>query len=182
MQEIYKRIYEMATLELAMPPYDFGGEEAFIHKGFRVSKTIDGEYSWKDVRFDDYYEEVDPIITEKVLELGFINALFLVMIHNDHDKIVKLNRRAISIDLEVEHWVSMATTIYTEKNRNINKLNRSKTISEETKKKRKASLIKKYERDKLLFEKKRRILKEEKDEIRADIEFYYSRIKAFENQ
>ncbi|MGB3491890.1 MAG: hypothetical protein WBA57_04130 [Elainellaceae cyanobacterium] len=171
----------MASSELARPPYDFGSDNAFIHKGFRVGKSVKGEYSWRDVRFDDYYEEVDPLITEKVLELGFVKALTLVMIHNDHDKIIQLDRRIININNEIEHWVVMATEIYNEKRRETAKINRSKTLSPETKKKRKATLMKKYNKNKALFEKRRRILKAEKDDVKIDRNFYSSRIRAFKN-
>jgi len=181
MQETYRKIYEMALSELAKPPFDFEDELVFIHKGFRIGKTIKGEYSWKDVRFDDYYEEVDPLITEKVLELGFVKTLTLVMIHNDRDKITELERRVININKEIEYWVNMATEIYNDKRKETAKVNRSKTLSPETKKKRKASLVKKYEKNKLLFEKKRRILKSEKDDVKIDHNFYSNRIKTFNN-
>jgi hypothetical protein len=181
MQETYKKIYEMAESELAGHPYDFGTESVYIHKGFRVSKSIKGEYSWKDARFDDYYEEVDPLITEKVLELGFVKALTLVMIHNDHDKLVQLARRVINIDKEIEYWVTMATEIYNERRGEMAKVNRSKTLSPETKKKRKISLDRKYKRSKALFEKRRRVLKSEKDDVKVDHVFYSNRIKTFKD-
>lgn len=180
MQETYKIIYEMAEAEVPRPPFDFHTEKAIIHKGFRISKTIEGEYDWKDVRFDDYYEEVDPLITEKVLELGFVNALTLVMIHNDHDKLVKLNRRVINIDKEIEYWVNMSTAIYNARRRQITIINKSLT-SEDSKRRKKIALNKKYEKDKILFEKKRRILKEEKDEVKIDYTFYNNRIRNFNN-
>lgn len=181
MQDIYKKIYEMAALEIELPPFDFGAENAFIHKGFRISKTIKGEYSWKDVRFDDYYEEVDPLITEKVLELGFVKALTLVMIHNDHDKIIQINRRTINIDMEINNLVIMATNSYNEKRRNTSKVERSKTLSEESKKKRKVNLIIRLEKSKALLEKRRRILKSEREDLKIEQAFYTGRIKAFED-
>lgn len=181
MQDTYKKIYEMAVSEVERPPFDFEKESVVIHKGFRIGRTIEGEYSWKDVRFDDYYEEVDPLITEKVLELGFVKALTLVMIHNDHDKIIELERRIINIDKEIEYWVGESTQIYNEKKRETAKITRSKTLSPETKKKRKASLQKRYDKNKRLYEKKRRILKEEKDDIRIDHSFYSNRIRNFNN-
>lgn len=171
----------MALKEVDRPPFDFFNEMAIIHKGFRVSRTIDGVYGWKDVRFDDYYESVDPLITEKVLELGFVKALTLVMIHNDHDKLVELNRRVININKEVEYWVNRATEIYNDRKRAISKINKSKTLSSETKKKRLASANKRYTKDRKLFEKKRRILKEEKEDVKVDQVFYSNRIKSFNN-
>lgn len=181
MQDTYKQIYEMAVREVDRPPFEFQSESVVIHKGFRVSKTIEGEYGWKDVRFDDYYEEVDPLITEKVLELGFVKALTLVMIHNDQDKLVELERRIINIDKEIEYWVGQATEIYNERKKAIRKINYSKTLSDATKKKRVASANKNYEKNKKLFEKKRRILKEEKDDVRVDQTFYSNRVKLFSN-
>lgn len=181
MQEIHKTIYDMAVAELSQSPFDFQNELVFIYKGFRISKSIKGIYDWKDVRNNDYYEEVDPLITEKVLEIGFVKALLLVMIHNDHDKIIQLERRVINIDKEIEYWVNQSTEIYNERRRDSNKVNRSKTLSFETKEKRKTLLAKRYIKDKALFEKKRRILKEEKDDIRIDHVFYSNRIKTFNN-
>jgi hypothetical protein len=181
MQGIYKQIYEMALEEVDRPPFNFHTEQVIIHKGFRVSKTIDGVYDWKDVRFDDYYEEVDPLITEKVLELGFVNALTLVMIHNDADKLIELNRRVINIDKEIEYWVNKSTEIYNNRKKAISTINRSETLSKETKRRRLTSADKKYDRDRRLFEKKRRILKEEKDDVKVDQIFYNNRIKSFNN-
>jgi len=181
MQEIYRQIYEMAVEEVPRPPFDFHNEKAIIHKGFRISKNKDGEYDWKDVRFDDYYEQVDPLITEKVLELGFMNALTLVMIHNDQDKLIQLNRRVISIDKEIEYWVNRSTEIFNEKKKSVSAISRSKTLSKATKKKRLDTANRKYDRERRLFEKKRRILKEEKDDVRIDQTFYSNRIKSFNN-
>tara|TARA_R110002074_G_scaffold189465_2_gene355244 strand:+ start:10496 stop:11041 length:546 start_codon:yes stop_codon:yes gene_type:complete len=181
MQDTYKRIYEMATEELSRKPFNFQNETTFIYKGFRISKSIKGVYDWKDVRFNDYYDEVDPLITEKVLELGFVDALMLVMIHNDQDKLIQLERRIINIDKEIEYWVKMSTEIYNDKRKELTKITKSKTLKPETKEKRKATLEKKCEKYKALYEKKRRILKSEKDDIKADIVFYSSRIKSFNN-
>lgn len=179
MQEIHRRIYEMALVEVARPPFDFLTEEVIIHKGFRICRTNKGEYHWKDARFDDYYEDVDPIITEKVLEIGFVKTLTLVMIHNDHDKLIELARRIVTIDKEIEYWVNQSTEIFNNRKRNVRSINQSKTLSNETKRKRIITANRKYEKDRKLFEKKRRILKEEKDDVRVDQTFYSSRIKAF---
>lgn len=181
MQETYKKIYEMALEEVDRPPFNFQTEQVIIHKGFRASKTIDGVYDWKDVRFDDYYEEVDPLITEKVLELGFVNTLTLVMIHNDADKLIQLNRRVININKEIEYWVNMSTEIYNNKRKSISSINRNKKLSGDSKKKKIASTNTKYEKQRKLFEKKRRILKEEKDDVKIDQTFYSNRIKSFNN-
>lgn len=169
----------MAKAEVPYPPFDFLTEEVIIYKGFRASKSIEGEYKWMDVRFDDYYEQVDPLITEKVLELGFVKALTLVMIHNDADKLIELERRIINIDKEIEYWVNRSTEIYNHRRREVTKINKNTTLSEDAKKKKKSSLNRRYEKDKILFEKKRRILKEEKDDIKIDHTFYNNRIKSF---
>lgn len=172
----------MALIEVETPPFRFPEETVIIYKGFRVSRNSDGVYSWKDVRFSDYYEDVDPLITEKILELGFVNTLTMVMVHSDEDKLVRLNRRIINIDLEISYWVNKATQAYNDKKRSIRKANSSKSLSESGKKKKIASANRKYEKDKKLYEKKRRVLSEEKETIKLDLIFYENRINLFKGK
>ncbi|QQV89750.1 hypothetical protein Calle1_65 [Cellulophaga phage Calle_1] len=170
MQDTYKRIYKMAESELQKKPFDFGDHLAYIYKGFKISKRNSGEYTWKDVRFSDYYDEVDPKITENVLRLGFVKTLLMVMVHNDQDKLTSINRQIITIDTEINYWTAQATLAYS------NMKKGSQKPKSNTDK-----LLKSYEKSKKLYEKKRRLLKESKESLRSDFEYYENRIKSYNN-
>lgn len=169
----------MALTEVLRPPFIFNDESVIIYKGFRVSYTTGGTYSWKDVRFNDYYEDVDPLITEKILDLGFVKTLTLCMIHSDQDRLTQFNRRVININKEIEHWVVKSTEIYVSKNIDILKIDDNNCLSLVEKNKLKDKIIKEYNKQRSLFERKRRLLKNEKDKIKNDQDFYTNRINNF---
>ena len=177
MQDIFKQIFELAIKERPTILQSFSHEEAILYKGFKISK-IKNDYKWEDTRYDNYYEPVDPKITEKVLENGFIKTLNEVMHHNDLDKVLNIHREVEKIDAEVSYWTKESTKLWNEFN------NKSKKIEEDEvdkgkKETRISALRKKYERDKSLYQKKRRVLAEEKEEIRKDLVFYETRIKMY---
>ena len=175
MQDIYKRIFDLATQDRLTLLQDFPKEEAVMYKGFKISRSK-GLYKWEDTRYDNYYEQVDPKITENVLSKGFVETLNEVMHHNDLEKVTNINRDVEKIDAEVNFWTKESTRIWNEFNNKKKKINKDE-IDEGKKKTRISALQSKYERDKVLFQKKRRVLAEEKEEIRKDLVFYETRIK-----
>jgi hypothetical protein len=170
-------VFEIAKKEFPRRLVNSGGEQFIIHRGFKTGLK-NGEYVWKDVRHDNFYNEVDPLITEKVLELGFDITLKTVMVHDDKNKLLILSRRMERIDAETMYWVNMSTEIWNRyKRQQISVANRS--ASKELLKKRTEYFKRSYKRKRALYNKKRRILKEEKEEVFADYVFYDNRIKTY---
>jgi len=154
-QKDYEKIFYIAKTEVPHRYFIFDTEEAIMYKGFKISLKK-GEYDFFDTRFSNYYKPVDPLITEKILKLGFVKTLNLVMLHNDESKILLLKRQIETINKYIDYWV--------EKSR----LNWSKNRS-------------KYYKNKKLFAKKRGVLREKKVDLKADLNFYQSRIKTYKN-
>lgn len=173
MQDTYRQIFEMAKRDCPEQVFRFHSEEAVIYFGFRISKK-DGEYRWRDARFNDYFEPVDPIITEKILELGFKECILQVIRHTDEDRVVKLNRDMKQIEAEIDYWTAQASKAH-------NRM--KKQVSKAQKDKEKIAKIKeRCEKKKKKYAKKRGVLKSEKEALQADIKFYESRIKLYQTQ
>lgn len=171
MEDIYEQIFEMAIKEVPNQHFRWEGEEVVIYKGFRISKK-DGEYFWKDARHSDYFDPVDPDITEKILEIGFKKTIIEVMRHTDKDRLLDLKRKMEKLDAETKYWVKEASKAY-------NKMIK-KTKNEVDQNKIKAAKSK-YEKDKSKFLKKRGVVKSEKDALQSDIDLFESRIKMYNN-
>lgn len=182
MQGTYKDIYEMALRECGGSLFNFPNESAIIHKGFKISLDNNGLYHWKDVRFSDYYEDVDPLITEKVLEMGFDRALTIVRGHNDEDKITSIKMQLINMDNEILFWVKESTKSFTNKNNKISEIRNSKTMSPEAKEKRIYYANKRHMREKGINEKKRGVIKREKERLKLDLMFYENRLSVFKQE
>lgn len=169
MRDIYRQIFEMAIKEVPQNVFEWADEKVVIYKGFRISKKGD-DYFWKDARYNDYFDPVDPVITEKILELGFKKTIIEVMKHTDKDKLLQLKREMERLDAEVKHWIGKSSAAY------------NKMVSATKKNKNKAeSEKKKYEKAKSRFAKKRGVLKSEKEALQADINFLESRIKIYQD-
>ena len=171
MQDIYRQIFEMAEKELSHRVFIWYGEEAYIYRGFRISRK-NNNYQWKDARYSDYMEEVDPLITEKILELGFCNAITEVMKHTDKIRLRQLKRNMEKLDAEVEHWIKEASKSYNKMKRATNSSDSEKALAAK----------KKYEKEKSRFAKKRGVIKSEREALQGDINFYESRINMYKNK
>lgn len=161
----------MAVKEVPHKHFIWVDGEAVIYKGFRISKKGD-VYSWHDARYSDYMEPVDPIITSKIIELGFCNAITEVTKHTDKIRVVELAREMEKIDAEVTYWTSEAYKAHNKSIKNQKKTKESAKLE---------AIKKKYEKEKSRFAKKRGVLKSEREALQADINFYESRVKLYNN-
>ena len=170
MEETYHKIFEMAVEELPNRHQTFQDEEAVMYRGFKISKrkTV---YQWQDTRYSNYYETVDPKVTENVLENGFSVTLNEVMLHNDKDKVLNLSREIEKRDALIAYWAKESTKIWTAYNKRRTVINKDEKIDEDLRATRKATLKKRYEKKKDLFQKKRRVISEERDDLKADKKF-----------
>jgi hypothetical protein len=178
MQDTHKKIFEIASNEQLTHTHTFHNETSILHRGFKISLTNKGEYTWEDTRYSNYYEPVDPKITEQVLLKGFIRTLNEVMHHNDKDKVLEIKREVEEIDAQIRDWSRKSTELWNNYNKNT-KTAEANEVDEGKKKTRLSTLKKNYERDKNLFQKKRRVLVEEKEEVRKDLVFYEARIQMY---
>jgi hypothetical protein len=179
MQEVYKQIYDMAEEEVNLAPFDFGGEKVIFYKGFRSSKSSDGSYGWKDMRHDEYYEDVNPLITERVLEVGFKDTLTEVLIHDDYDKIVKLNRRVIAINSEITFLVKKSIEAYNQNKRLLREITYNPDLTDLIKEQRLEVISIKHEKRRKSLKHRRRFLRTEKDAINKEVIYYKERIKHY---
>lgn len=180
MQDILRQIFDMAVKELPDRYQTFHNEEAVLFKGFKISKDKDG-YHWYDTRYSNYYEPVDPKVTENILENGFSFTLTEVMLHNDKDKVLTLAREIEEKDNLIVYWTSESSKLWANYNKRRKSVNENEELSKAEKDKKKASLKKRYERKKNLYQKKRRVISEERDELKADKKFFESRLKLYNN-
>ena len=180
MQSIYKKIFEIAVAELPEKHYIFIGEEAVLYRGFKSSKS-NKSYNWQDTRFSNYYEPVDPKITENILLKGFTKTLTEVMIHNDKDKLLTISREICEKDALIAYWAKESTRIWAEYSKKIRVLNKNEKIKDEVKKKRKSSAKKGYMKKKSLYNKKREVIHKERLELKEDIKFFEARIRLYNN-
>lgn len=180
MKDIFQKIFQMAVEELPDRHQTFQGEEAVLYRGFKISKVKD-EYDWQDTRYSNYYEPVDPKVTENVLENGFSVTLNEVMLHNDKDKVLTLSREIEKKDAQIAYWAKESTKIWTTYNKKRTLINKDEKIDENLREVRKATLKKRYEKKKDLFQKKRRVISEEREDLKVDKKFFESRIKLYNN-
>ena len=178
MQDTHKEIYEIAIKESLTRLHSFHDEDAIFYNGFKISLKKSGIYTWEDVRYSNYYEPVDPKITEQVLLQGFTKTLNEVMHHNDLDKVLHINREVEKIDAQIKAWTIKSTELWNNYNRNT-KTTKANEIDEGKKKARLSTLKNRYEKNKKLYQKKRRVLVEEKEEVRKDLIFYEARIQMY---
>ena len=108
MQETYKKIFEMACREVPHRHFNFMQEQAVIYRGFKISLK-GGTYHWEDTRNSNYYELVDPVITENILKRGFFIGLTLLMIHTDEEKVHILKRDIFQRGEEINYWTSKSS-------------------------------------------------------------------------
>ncbi len=178
MQDTYKKIFEIASNEQFTQMQSFHNEDAILYRGFKIGLTQSGEYTWEDTRYSNYYEPVDPKITEQVLLKGFTKTLNEVMHHNDQEKVLSIKREVEKIDAEIKAWSRKSTELWNNYNKDT-KTTEANEIDKGKKETRLSTLRDRYERDKRLFQKKRRVLVEEKEEVRKDLVFYEARIKMY---
>lgn len=181
MQRMYRKIFKMACEELPHRHHVFITEEAVMYRGFKISLK-DGKYYWHDTRYTNYYEPVDPLITENVLIDGFYNTITLVMIHNDDDKMCEIRRETFNIEQQIKYWVNKSSENWRNfKKQEVGILSNLKLTPEQIEHKI-TVLDSKYLRKKDLYIKKRGVLKQEREQLEADMAFYLSRIKSYKNQ
>lgn len=178
MQKTWKQIYEMACEELPHKLFNFGNERFILYRGFRISK-LDGEYKWQDVRNDSFYTPVDPIITKHILDNGFFKTLTELMVHNDKERLYQLNKRADEIERETKGWTNKSSENYRNFKKSETVIIENLNLTPDQIDHRIEALNKKYMRNKNLYAKKRRVLKEERKEVEAQTVFYESRIKLY---
>jgi hypothetical protein len=178
MQETNQIIYEIALTEIPTKLHKFHDEDAIFYNGFKISLKKGGTYAWEDVRYSNYYEPVDPKITEQVLLQGFTKTLNEVMYHNDLDKVLNIKREVEKIDALIRGWTIKSTDLWNNYNRQT-KTTKANEVDEGKKKTRLSTLKKRYEKSKALYQKKRRVLVEEKEEVRKDLVFYETRIQMY---
>jgi len=178
MQE--QQIYQMAVSE-DINIHTFGTENVMFYRGFRIAKDKHNNYFWQDIRYSEYYEVVDPLITENIIEHGFCDTLTKVMIHSDKEKLLDIVREIEKLDMQTEHWTRKSTDNYNKfKKQNDALLSTAHSFDQVIHDKMK-NLEEKYNNRRELFQKKRRILKEEKDDLRADYAFFESRIRLYKD-
>ncbi len=165
-----EKIYNIALKEMPDKLHIFHNERAIMYRGFKVSLTDEGEYHWYDTRFSNYYERVDPLITEKVLANGFALTLTQVMLHSDEEKILSISRDIEIKKAMIAYWVRISAKEWHKLNAKL-KLFRTK--------KEREKLNKQYEVKKKLHAKKRRVLQEEIFEMKEEIKFFKSRVKLY---
>lgn len=180
MQDTFEKIFNIAIKDVPNNHFVFSGEEAVIYRGFKISKTKRG-YKWQDTRYSDFYEVVDPKVTENVLEKGFSVTLTEVMLHSDRDKVLVMGREIEEKDSLIAHWAKESTRLWTDYSRKRNNINKDIKTEDEVKRVKKASLKKRYEKKKALYQKKRRVITEEREDLKADLKFFESRLKLYNN-
>lgn len=178
MQGTNKKIYEIALKENLTRLHSFHDEDVIFYAGFKISKKKNGEYTWEDARYSNYYEPVDPKITEQVLSQGFSKTLKEVMHHNDLEKVLNIKREVEKIDAQIKAWTAESSSLWNNYNKNT-KTTEANEIDEGKKKARLSTLKNRYENSKKLYQKKRRVLVEEKEEVRKDLIFYEARIQMY---
>ena len=181
MQETYKKIFEMGCREVPHRHFDFVLEEAVMYRGFKISLK-EKVYYWEDTRNSNYYDPVDPVITENVLKRGFFIGLTLLMIHTDEEKLHVLGRDIFEMDEQINYWVIKSSENWRNLKSQEKGIKLSPKLDPVQKESRIQLLTKKYHEKKNLYIKKRRVLKEEQEQLEADHAFYSSRIKSYKNQ
>lgn len=177
-QETYRKIFKMACREFPHKHFIFIGEEAVLYRGFKISLK-EGVYYWQDTRNNSYYEPVDPLITENVLKRGVFKSLTLLMLHTDEEKIRHLNRSLFERERQISHWSKKSSANWRTLKRNEKGIRSNSKLTQQQKQDKLLLLDNKYFHRKNLYIKKRRVLKEEQEQLEVDHSFYLSRIKSY---
>lgn len=178
MQKMYSKIFKMACEELPHRHLVCVSEEFVMYRGFKISLK-DGEYYWQDTRYTNYYEPVDPLITENIFIDGFYNTITQVMIHNDDEKMCEIGRETFSIEQQITYWSNKSSENWRIfKSQETGILSSLKLTTEQIEHKI-TILNAKYIKKKNLYIKKRGVLKQEREQLEADMAFYLSRIKSY---
>jgi len=181
MKDITQLIYEVAIKEMPHSVREFPYEDVIFFRGFRISKHIDGYYEWYDTRHSNYYEMVDPDISDRILQVGFEQTITEVMVHTDSRKITELKREIERKDAIVSYWVKESSKLWAQFEREKNNVLKSKKLSKDEVKRKVDRLIKKFEDKKALYQKKRRVILEEKEALKIDKKFYEARQILYSN-
>lgn len=177
MKDILEQIYRKAKEELPLHYHEFKGESAIMYKGFKVSRSSEG-YKWEDMRYSNYYEEVDPRITEEIIRTTFSKTISDVMNHDDKEKITFLKRDIVDTNNLIQLWTKESTYLWNNYKKKIKGIESDKKLTYEIKDKRKVGATAKYNTKKALFQKKRKVLSEKKDCLNADLKFFEARVKS----
>jgi hypothetical protein len=177
MQDVLEKIFLMATEELPHKVFNFGGEQTVLYKGFRISKKR-GKYFWFDTRYDGYYDPVDPIITNNILQEGFYVTLNKLMVHNDRERLHDIVSEIETLNNRIQKWIDKANENWNAFLRQRKGIRASERMSDSQKKEKIKRLKKAQERKKKVYQKKRRVLREQKQKLESDRAYYVSRIKS----
>tara|TARA_R110000803_G_scaffold78075_1_gene143080 strand:+ start:6792 stop:7418 length:627 start_codon:yes stop_codon:yes gene_type:complete len=180
-QETHKKIFQMACGEFPHKHFTFNGEEAVLYRGFKISLK-EGNYNWQDTRNDNNYQSVDPLITENILKRGFYVTLTLLMLHTDKEKMVRLDREIFERERQIKYWSGKSSEIWRTLKKQQKGIRENGNLSGTQKKQKLSLLDRRYKRKKNLYIKKRKVLKEEQEQLEANHAFYVSRIKSYKIQ
>ena len=176
-QDTNRQIFYLACRELPNKIHTTGNqEECIFFKGFKISR-INNYYIWEDIRYDDYYEPVNKFITQNILKEGFCKTLTKVMVHNDIEKLENLTRDVEKLNAQINYWVKKSMKNWNRYKEQKTGIINNETLSEDEKKEKLRILIGRHDKNKDLYSKKRRVLIEEKDNLKADISFYKVRVQ-----
>ena len=178
--DLAQKIYEIGYMEMHNVQ-EFPTENVIFYRGFRISKNIDGYYEWYDTRYSNYYEMVTPDISNRILEVGFEQTLTEVMVHSDERKIIDLSREMEVKDAIVSYWVKESTKLWATYQKDKDKILSNKKLSTDEIKKQLRRLDRKLETKKALYQKKRRVVLEEKEVLKQEKRFYEARQKLYSN-
>ena len=178
MQQLYEKIFNMACEEIPHRVFVFGNERCVIYRGFKISE-LDGIYSWQDIRDNSFYDPVDPIITNQILKKGFVKTLTEMMVHGDKERLYQLQERVKEIDRTIKYWVNKSSENYRNQKKTETGILSNLKLTQEQIEHKLETLNKKYLKNKNLYVKKRRVLKEEREEVEAQVTFYKTRIKLY---
>jgi hypothetical protein len=181
MQDTYKLIFDIATKELPRNIQHFIHEDAILHRGFKISLDKKGNYNWFDTRYSNYYEKVDPLITKRIIEVGFVKTLGEVMNHSDKEKVLAINRDIESIEDTIKLLSKDSTKLWSKYNQELKKTKNNENLNKGKKKQKLTALRSKYESDKSKRQKSRNLLVGEKEALKVDLNFFSTRIKMYNN-
>lgn len=167
----YERLFELAVQQAPQNLFSFANEDCVIFKGFKVSRQKDGQYLWRDVRTSDFYDDVDPLVTEKILETGdFVGTLERVQHHDDHEKVAHIKRCIRELQAGIDRRIQLSQQYF----------DKSQEMLDEASTDVEVSKIKKRLRRYLsVQEKKRNVLRSEIELMQEDLLFIENRISLY---
>jgi hypothetical protein len=179
-QKHYHHIYTLAKKELPFKEYIFSKEKCIMYKGFKISQDKNGEFHFKDIRYSDHYEIVDPIISYKILSQGFKLTIDEVCTHNDRHKIVHLHREIEKQKVIVSHINEKRQKNYSRFRKEKAEVNRDKNLNELEKALKIDKYYEIYTNKSNLYKKRKRVRQEAIEELENTRRFYLSRILSSE--